>query len=175
MPILAETIKKYLTPSRIFVETGTFEGDGIQAALDAGAEKVYSIDQATSVVKKVRVRFAGDQRVEIIYDNSVRGLERLLPKLPKGRHLFWLDAHDGMQSPILYEIHAIENNGERAHTILIDDMRLMDSWGVPVEKLKDRLLKMNPNYCLELEDGCGESPRTPGMYPMDILAAEIRE
>ena len=33
-----------LYPNRIFVETGSFNGDGIQAAIEAGFETIHSIE-----------------------------------------------------------------------------------------------------------------------------------
>ena len=43
MPATAEQLSKY-NGNKIFIETGSLTGDGIQRALDAGYEKVISIE-----------------------------------------------------------------------------------------------------------------------------------
>ena len=42
MPSKVENFKKY--PNPVFVETGSLMGDGIQQALEAGFQKVISIE-----------------------------------------------------------------------------------------------------------------------------------
>ena len=177
MPILAETIKRFLTPNKTFVETGTLWGDGIQAALDAGAERIWSIDENLQAVKKAQERFAGMPNVQLIHDNSVAALERLFQDTEArdqmGAPTIWLDAHGTRTSPILEELTVIRNADLPTPNILIDDMRLMPWWGVEVGMLMDKIRSIYNLYHIDYVDGCGQRPRDPGMYKKDIMVAYV--
>ena len=177
MPILAENIERFLTPSKTFIETGTLWGDGIQAALDAGAERVWSIDSDLQAIKKAQERFAGMPNVRLICDNSVAGLERLFrdseARAQMGAPTIWLDAHGSHDSPVLEELTVIRNADLPTPNILIDDMRLMPWWGVEISTLMDSVRSVYNLYHIDYVDGCGQRPRDPGMYPKDIMVAYV--
>ena len=127
----------------IFIETGTGNGDGVSAALEAGFTKVYSIELNPTLSERAALAFKDDP-VEIITGSSCEELPKLFKKLgyPVGkqdqyiaasRPLFlWLDAHwsgglhigEKMGSYLPKELAAIAacNLDFEDHSILIDDM-----------------------------------------------------
>jgi hypothetical protein len=52
----SEVFAKY--PNKYFVESGSFVGDGIQAAIDAGFKHIYSIELKQSFYENDCLRFA---------------------------------------------------------------------------------------------------------------------
>lgn len=111
---------------RVFVETGTFKGDGIQRALDDGFDVVYSIELDTALFKHAHDRFQNDHRVCVIRGDSSRVLPALVIDEPA---VFYLDAHwsgFGTETPLplLSELRIIAKRPYK-DVVVIDDMRLM--------------------------------------------------
>lgn len=52
MDHMTDLFKKFKNNCRVFVETGTFTGNGIQRAFDAGFETIYSCDINKKAVLK---------------------------------------------------------------------------------------------------------------------------
>lgn len=73
-----------------FFETGTLHGDAVQYALDAGFERIISVEIDAELAAKARDRFADKPQVQIITGESVKVLQ-LYTDLDNT--LFWLDAH----------------------------------------------------------------------------------
>ena len=63
-----ELFQKFVNQSKIFIETGTFSGEGIQCALDAGFEKIYSCDINSEYVERAKEKYKD-------YDVTVENLE----------------------------------------------------------------------------------------------------
>jgi hypothetical protein len=117
----------------VFVETGTFRGDGVQRALDAGFPSVYSIESDFDLWSKANERFAGDKRVAIDWGQSSH-LLWVVGFLVKQPAVFFLDAHwsgwgEPTPLPLLEELRAIATRPYN-DVVIIDDMRLMGkkSW-----------------------------------------------
>lgn len=116
---------KRFSDKRIFVETGTFKGDGIQRALE-DFEYVYSIELNEDLWRQSALRFEDYPNVSVIHGDSAKVLKRLRIDEPC---VFYLDAHwsgwgDETALPLLDELEAIS---ERPYSdvVVIDDMRLM--------------------------------------------------
>jgi len=155
---------KYL--NRIFIETGSNYGDGIQQALDEGFQEVYSCDIDNSRYRYCEDRFKDNYNVFLIPNDTVKFLQGLLPMIDEPV-TFWLDAHKGNgKSPLLKELEVIGQHHIKIHTILIDDLRDWErkKCGFDTEILKKRLLKINSTYKFTLENG---------YVPNDILVAKI--
>lgn len=124
---------------RVFVETGTYRGDGIQSALDAGFNLIVSIDIDADSREFCKSRFTPEQRTGRIYlhtDDTAVNLWEYINEINEPI-LFWLDAHwqymEGEQRganawPLLQELRQIEAHTLKyghAHTIIIDDILML--------------------------------------------------
>lgn len=155
---------KYL--NRIFIETGACGGDGIRQALDEGFEIVYSIEIDPHWFQHCTIRYKHDKKVHVILGDSRKVLGVLLSIIDEPI-TFWLDAHVGSADPtVLKELEIIGEHPIKTHSILIDDMRLwkQHKHGFSVDGLKSELLKVNPNYRIQLEDG---------YKPNDVITARV--
>jgi hypothetical protein len=169
MPATKELFKKYYNP--IFIETGAALGDGIQAAIDAGFKKIYSIEIDPFFYEHCKDRFKELTDVHIILGDSDGCLEKLLETINEPI-TFWLDAHHvggfkrGNQiSPLLQEIEAINKHPVKTHTLIIDDLRDWSiGWhGFDTDILKQNISLINSDYFFIFEDG---------IVPHDILVAK---
>lgn len=177
MPINASILKSYTACHRIFIETGTHMGDGVQAALDAGFSEIHTCDLDMS---KSMERFNNDQRVGMAGGDSRDCLDLFLGLIEEPV-LFWLDAHatDGgggsyADCPLLGELAEIVKSPIKTHTILIDDMRLIGSNALRLDpstdnfcmwKLQDAIKAINPAYKLRLIDSA--------LFAWDILECTV--
>ena len=109
---------------KTLVETGTFEGNMINATKGVFRE-VYSIEMVDEFYKNAVERFKDDANVHLLNGNSGDLISRVLSKISDSV-LFWLDAHDGLQSPVMKELQVIFSFCYDDHLILIDDMRNFD-------------------------------------------------
>jgi hypothetical protein len=167
--------KPYL--NSIFIETGSYLGDGIQAALDAGFTHVISIELSSYYYSVCQDRFKNNSRVELVLGDSVI----VLPEVIKGIHeqcTFWIDAHysggdtaTGIAPvPMMEELEIIFKHEIKTHTIIIDDMRAVGvggdtSWGrLNKKKIEELILSINSEYKIHYEFG---------VEPNDILIATI--
>lgn len=134
--------RKHKTP--VFVETGSYLGDGIQQALDAGFEKVISIELSDKYFNICKRRFAGDDRVTLVQGDSAFVLGDVLASI-QSRVTFWLDGHwsagdtaRGVHTiPLLQELRAIGSHAVKTHIILIDDMRCWKTFN-PVHGFEEK-------------------------------------
>lgn len=181
-----DIFKDYLSP--VFVETGTYMGDGAQAALDHGFSEIHSIELSKPLYRDATERFAHDDRVHLYLGDSGVILGNVIAKID-GRITFWLDGHFhpmgknradnpsrrkwGLSktkkwSPILTELEYIKSHPISDHTILIDDIGEMGTpeyGGLTVEDLKGFILEINSSYSFQLR---------PSYRADDILAAVVR-
>lgn len=166
--------------TRIFVETGTFGGDGIQKALNAGFEEVRSMDIDEGLLKDARRRFSGDSRVHIHLGDSGTRLSDIIDDITEPV-TFWLDAHNGFpdpnavgvkNTPLMQELEQIKQHPIKTHTILIDDMHCCDTLLFDYLSKADivaKVLEINPNYIIEFVPGGDD-----GEYPHNVLVARVR-
>jgi hypothetical protein len=132
-----------------FVETGTWQGGGIQAALNAGFRHIASCDINEDLVLQARARFRGEA-VEVFHGSSEEFLGRLIPKLTEPT-VFFLDAHamppsakakefspltlkpgdeanPTLQCPLQEEVQLILQHEFMGHVILVDDVQCFGTW-----------------------------------------------
>ncbi len=159
-------------PNFYFVETGSYLGEGIQMALDAGFPVIHSIELSPILHAQCLERFKDFPQVHLWQGDSALILPLLLKQL-KQPATFWLDGHysHGMtargkhNTPLLAELQAIENHFIKTHTILIDDVRCFDQAifdFLPLKKVLQKLKSINPSYFITYK---------PGSCPQDILIA----
>jgi hypothetical protein len=159
----ADMLRKYL--NEVFIETGTYEGGGVAAALEAGFPKVYSIEIAPRLYQIACKHFEGDPRVTLFLGDSSIRMREILNEVTVPA-TFWIDAHlpqDGTQhlpiwgnNPVLFELVAIAQHRIKTHTIIFDDMNDYDTSlhdNITVVQLKAQCLSINPAYQFTYENG----------------------
>lgn len=167
-----QLFQKYSDYAKVFIETGTFTGDGIQCALDAGFEKVYSCDINSEYVENAKEKYKN-------YDVTVENLEsqdflnKILPTIDE-RVVIFLDAHsmpfdmydqnsgfgpdtvkDGVAPcPLEKELSIVKEHSIKDHIILIDDFQCFDTWmfeGLGFDDINDQIININPKYKAKLD------------------------
>lgn len=161
----------YFSPySSTLVETGTYLGDGVSRALQAGFKKVFSCEINAELVERARGIFDVNT-VEIVHAPSEKALAIFLEKM-NSRAVFFLDGHampesetstvfgssslvDGVSedpqtfSPLMVELGLISKHARKDHIILIDDRQCFDTWMFDFLKedtVKQFVRSINPNY-----------------------------
>lgn len=161
-------------PNKYFIETGTGSGDGVQRALKAGFEQIYSIELAPHLYDHSRQRFENESNVVILFGNSTEVLPKILDYID-APVTFWLDGHyswhntarGDTNTPVLQELEIIKQHPIKTHTILIDDVRQFGTVEfdfIEVDDIIAKLLEINPKYQISFE---------AGLIANDILVAEI--
>ena len=151
-------------PNNFFIETGSYRGDGIQAALDSGFPYITSIEITPKYYNICKQRFAGNSRVHQILGDTADRLWDVIKDINEPI-TFWLDGHWDtgaidetrgiMDYPILTELEIIALHPVKNHTILIDDIRLLNDrdWNIKLEDVTRRILNINPDYTITYDDG----------------------
>jgi hypothetical protein len=171
MPATVELFRQHLRPW--FVETGTWHGDGVQQALDAGFPRVRSIELSSALHAAAARRFAGDPRVRLYEGDSSRALGEMIADV-RTPITFWLDGHwsrgdtacGDVPCPVLAELAQIARHPVKVHTILIDDVRLFrtEAEGFPpLDTVVAALRAVNSAYRIDY---------VAGFSPEDILVAQ---
>jgi len=157
--------KPYLSP--IFIETGSYIGDGIKAALNAGFERVISIELSEYYYIYCREKIR-DERVTLLHGDSILVLPQVLKDI-KERCTFWLDGHfmtdprtgSGIKIvPLWEELQVIAKHHIKNHTILIDDIRLLRTHTAEwthleycVCDIEELIHSINPEYKISYDHG----------------------
>lgn len=90
-----ELFARYKNNSEIFIETGSYIGDGIQSALNAGFDNIVSIEIAKGQYDFCLDRFKDNNKVKLILGDTRNVLKNVLDEHLKNvkNVFFWLDAH----------------------------------------------------------------------------------
>ncbi|MBS0620566.1 MAG: hypothetical protein JSS61_03800 [Verrucomicrobia bacterium] len=161
-------------PNRYFIESGSYLGDGIQMALNAGFPSIYSIEISDELYARCVERFERIPNVHAICGDSSEVMKSVLENIHEPA-TFWLDGHyssgntemGDLHCPLLRELDAIASHPIKTHTILIDDIRYFGEVEfdyIELEQVQAALLKINPSYKFSYEDG---------HIPNDILVAKV--
>jgi len=168
----------------VFLETGTFQGDTVSKILNKDGfkpSKIISLELSKVFFERCVKRFENDPSVVIHQANSKYDLYSTIKNIDVPI-TFWLDSHWSCTEnvgcdtvtvcPILEELDQIKQHPIKTHTIIIDDIRLMNLSnnmyeGFPVSK--DEIIKsiyeINPNYTIKYYDDYTS--------PNDVLVAFI--
>lgn len=147
--------KPYL--NEYFVETGTYGGEGIAKAIQAGFNHIISLEIHHPSVIGAKQRFKQYPNVTIIEGSSK---DILWDAIKEINHCitFWLDAHvypgvEGSQNtPLIEELEQIKMHPIKNHIILIDDMSCCDTLAfdyITKENIESKIREINPNYTIE--------------------------
>lgn len=171
MPANKGLFSKY--PNPIWVETGSWHGDGIQQAIDEGFTEIYSIELSEALHQRCSERFKDVPFVHLIQGDSHLVLDSLLATLHQPI-TFWLDGHFSgddtvmgkYNTPLMQELDCIARHGVKTHTILIDDLRdwYKANHGFDIPMIMAKISAINPKYRFNFEDG---------IIPNDILVASV--
>jgi hypothetical protein len=165
LPTNRNLFAEFKGSNRIMIETGSWRGDGIQVGLEAGYERVHSIDidnEATNFCKNrfdlyrtpdPRIQLYTGDSAEILYD-VINGIEHSMT--------FWLDSHwqmlEGTEPgknpwPLLKELGQIMRHPVKTHTIIIDDILILthpETTDWDLDLIKEYLQMINPAYKFHL-------------------------
>lgn len=166
--------------TKVLVETGTFEGDSIRAALAAGIPEIHSVELNRNLYDANKLRFAEYPNVTLHHGNSPVQLREIVKTL-QSQAMFWLDAHycggdTGFveksatpRCPILDEIAAIAESPIKNHVILVDDIRFFgkpEFDNISLVDVTKAIYRINPAYRF------GYEADREGVEP-DILVAAV--
>jgi predicted nucleic-acid-binding Zn-ribbon protein len=175
---MKHNFKPYIN-NNIFIETGTFTGKGVDAAIDAGFKKIISIELSEYFFLNCKKKFKNNKNVELYLGDSSKLLPNILDKINEPI-TFWLDGHwsggntacGDKPVPLYDELMAIKSHPIKTHTILIDDIRLVKSKAnefkdieFDFEGLKKIIKSINKNYEISFLNGRVDN---------DILVAKIK-
>jgi hypothetical protein len=171
MPLRSGILNNY--PNDIFIETGTYLGEGVLMALEAGFKRIVTIELSKELYRETFIKFGYHPYVKSVYGDSAKVLPQILKHLNEPV-TFWLDSHfvapgtrtalGEVNSPLLFELEVIKNHHIKTHTILIDDMRCWKnkpnqypkdhsySNNFDPEILREKLLEINPDYNISYID-----------------------
>ena len=156
-------------------------------ALSCNFDNVFCIEIRDDWVKIGNDVFKDDiqkGRYNLIKDDSTNMKKYLSSEVFKEKTLFFLDAHvDNInihnykkRCPLFDELEAIDSIKRKDNLILIDDLRIITTpfpWGEDsygninfLQKIKEKILTINPNYKFSLLNGHIEN---------DVLLAYIEE
>jgi hypothetical protein len=118
---------------RVFVETGTFRGDMVEA-MKPLFDKIYSIELSDALFAEAERRFERDAHIELIHGDSGKELGPVLRRIRQPA-LFWLDGHYSAgdtargekDTPLVEELDQILRAPDLGHVIVIDDARYFGS------------------------------------------------
>ena len=144
--------------NKFFIEGGTSLGWGTSTALQAGYEKVYTIELLQNLFEDAQKMFTKEiksGKVVCINGDTQTSLGQILAEIDQPA-TFWLDAHFGKKykgekprCPLLGELEVIKNHNIKSHTLMVDDMRLFGKAAhdyISIDQVKEKILKINPNY-----------------------------
>ena len=166
--------------SGMFVETGSYIGLGIIAAIDVGFPQIRSIELSERYFDICTERFKKNSNIKIFQGDSSLILFDVIKDI-KEKITFWLDGHYsggntamGQQSsPLLLELEQIKRHDIKDHIILINDLRCWSKdnpeIGFGEEEIKEKLYEINSNYKILHEDGVHDEH----VFKDDILVAII--
>jgi len=169
--------RPYINP--VFIETGSYIGDGIRAALGAGFPQIISIEVNDFFYQICKNAFVESTNVELCFGDSIKVLSRVLENINE-RCTFWLDGHymsdphtlgGVMPVPLMEELKIIAVHPIKNHTILIDDIRLLRDHDAEWKDLpysvcdvEKFIYAINPDYKITYGFGVVED---------DILIAQV--
>ena len=172
--------------NNVFIETGTHHGNTISRVannLEYNPSKIISLELSDVFVEMCRKKFEDNEKINIYKANSKYDLYNIIKDI-NTPITFWLDSHwsgcenvgcdDDVICPIIYELEQIKCHSIKTHTIMIDDIRLMNNsddryvgFPIKLEDITKKIYEINPNYKIKYYDD--------EIAKNDILVAFIQE
>ena len=154
--IKQEIIKKYAKKyrMRVFVETGTYMGNTIEACKDT-FDRIISIELNRNLHKRAKDKFLANNHITLYQGDSSDVLPAILAGIPEPA-LFWLDGHYSggitsrgkLSTPIMAELQHVFSHTIDRHVILIDDAHCFtgDDDYPTIDTLMQFVLEKKPFY-----------------------------
>lgn len=120
--------KEYKGKCTMFIETGTYKGEGMILAREAGFTNIHSVDIIEH--PEIIFQYDGVGTAKRYIQDSAHWLEWMLPAVNEP-WMIWLDAHSQIMEgenenyPLMRELSAIKNSNKKPDVILIDDLLYM--------------------------------------------------
>lgn len=164
--------------NKVFVETGSYKGHGIAAALKAGFPIIHSLEMNPTFFHTCQALFKKCPNVFLHLGNSSTDLWKIIADIDTPI-TFWLDAHNASpnpnapstvkNTPLLEELEQIKKHPIKTHTILIDDLHCCGTLYfdfISLQEIIKKVHEINPNYTIEFIKGGNR-----GEYQNNILVA----
>jgi hypothetical protein len=166
-------LDEFVETRKVFVETGTFNGDGVELAIEYGFESIYSIELSYMHYAYNREKFMDNMAVNVLNGDSVDVLPEILSSIQVPT-VFWFDAHYGNTwasgkelVPLISELKLVCNHYLiRDHLLIIDDVRLfgVNFWeNITLEEV-EKCFPSNYVSCL----------RDSNNFPDDIMVVRFK-
>lgn len=158
--------KDYKCNHTTFIETGSCKGDAISLAIQAGYNRILSMDIDGANVAHCQDRFelltddnkpAKNGHISVICGDSATGLLKMMRYVNEPA-MIWLDAHSQLFDdephmenpfPLMAELDQLKKHPVKTHTILIDDIIILthpDVTGWTKKDIETKVLEINPAY-----------------------------
>ena len=168
MPFIDELLE---FKNEVFLGTGTHHGNTIFKIANSEKcefSKIISLELSDVFFDMCKKRFENNDKIQLYKANSKCDLYDIIKDI-NTPITFWLDSHwsgcdnVGCDSeiicPIIYELEQIRHHSINTHTIMIDDIRLMNNSsdrysGFPVTLMEilNKIFEINPNYIIKYFD-----------------------
>jgi hypothetical protein len=153
-------------PNEYFIETGSYRGDAIKAASDAGFKRIRSCDIDENNIQFCISRFnlkhqQDKNQLRLYVGDSALMLRDMIEDII-APCTFWLDSHWQLFEhepkgknpfPLMLELMQIQQHSVKEHTILIDDILYMTHpqvTGWTLNDIKEAVRDINRNYKFKL-------------------------
>jgi len=178
MPACDGKLFTKLKTGDVFIETGTYVGQGVNAALVAGFKTIHSVELSPVCHEQAAAKFVGNERVNLILGDSRNHLGRLAKQYKDEDPMFWLDAHfsGGDTAKVMPLLEMMETELD----ILLEELGQGHSFSVLIDDLPgEALFKMGkewmtsrwPTMTVSHEDGCHGAGK---LMPKFIVAGRLR-
>lgn len=158
----------YKNNCKIFIETGSADGDGIECAIKAGFEKIFSIELNPDLHNKCKEKFKDYNNVNLYCGSSDILLKQIIENVDQP-FLLWLDAHysggpyigDLMHNYLPKELNSITNlvNKFKNSPILIDDMNFYIDDKSFCNNIENLLKQIKPDGNIKYEQSCNQEAK----------------
>jgi hypothetical protein len=144
-----------------FIETGSWQGQGIELAIKSGFDFIYSIELSSKFFHICENKFKNNPNVKIIFGDSTFELPKLLNN-KNTPFTYWLDGHysgddtarGSKDSPLIEELNTILSRNVNGEMIYIDDMRIYRNFDqeLNLNLIMDMIKKYKPHSQISFED-----------------------
>jgi hypothetical protein len=161
MPFVQELFK-YI--DGYFVETGTYQGETTLLVHNHDRNvNIRTLELSEVFYRNCQEKFSTNPKIEVFHSNSKTDLFDCIKDID-ANITFWLDGHwsgvpnvgcdSETKCPVLFELDQINQHPIKTHTIMVDDIRLMDNDHFPVttEEIVNKIYQINPKYTIRFYD-----------------------